>query len=199
MSAIELPEWAVPNGAEPFPIPFGAWLIPPLGGEELFVSRKGGRWGATLTFPPMKAEKARVLISRLSEAWFSGALVKVEYPLAGVAQGIPGSPVIDGAGQAGNTINIRGLTPGYLAKEGYWLTLIDENGRGYLHNHRAVIVADESGLASLAISPEIRWPFADGAVVQLAKPTIEGKVSAQPWQIPVNHLIQVGFELREIA
>lgn len=196
---MELPDWASPNGVEPFAIPFGAWLAPPLGGEELFVARKGGRWGGTFTFPPMKADRAGILISRLSEAWFSGEILKVEYPLAGVSQGNPGSPVIDGAGQGGKTINVRGFTPGYVAKEGYWLTLVDENGRGYLHNHRAVVRADGTGAAALVMSPETRWPFADGAEVRLAKPTIEGKVTAQPWQIPVNRLIQVGFELREIA
>jgi hypothetical protein len=196
---IEFPEWAEPNGAEPYAIPFGGWMTPPTGGEELFVERKGGRFGAGITYPPMRADRAAVLISRLTEAWFSGSLVRVEYPLVGVSQGTPGEPVIDGAGQSGRTINLRGLNPGYIAKEGYWLTIVDQNGRGYLHNNRSLVHADADGNAAVIISPEVRWPFLDGAMVRIAKPTIEGKVAAQPWQLPLNHLVQVGFDLREIA
>lgn len=196
---MELPEWAEPNSVEPYPITFGGWMTPPTGGEELFVQRKGGRFGAKVSFPPMKVAKAAILISRLTEAWFSGSLIKIEWPLVGVSQGSPGTPVVDGAGQAGKTINVSGLRPSYTAKEGYWLTVVDENGRGYLHNHRAVVRAAVDGTAALSISPEVRWPFEDGAEIRLAVPTIEGRISAEPWQIPVRRLIQIGFDLREIA
>ena len=196
---MDLPEWAVPNAVEPYPIPFGGWMTPPTGGEELFVGRKGSRFGAKVNFPPMRADRANIVISRLTEAWFSGALIRIEFPLVGVSQGSPGEPVIDGAGQAGKTLDLRGLTPGYVAKEGYWLTLVDQNGRGYLHSNRTPVFVASDGTATVNVSPEVRWPFLDGAEVRMARPTIEGRVSAEPWRLPVNHLVQIGFDLREIA
>lgn len=195
---VELPDDTVPNGAEPFPIDFGYWLAPTSGAEELRVDRKGGRFGATFTLPPMRADKAKVVVSRLLAAFYGETLL-VEYPLLDEPQGAPGSPVVDGAGQSGTTLEIRGLTPGYAIKEGFWLTIVDENGRGYLHNNRTPIMVGADGTATITVAPMLRWPFLDGATIRLAAPTMEGKVPAQPWQLPVDKLVRVGFEIREVA
>lgn len=198
MAALELPLGVAPNDVQAFPVDFGHWLEPASGAEEQRVDRQGGRFGADLVFPPMEADAARVVVSRLSEAMF-GATVKVTWPLLGVSQGSPGAPVVDGAGQSGALVNLKGLAPGYVIKEGFWLTFIDENGRGYLHNSRATVRVGSDGKVAAAIAPMLRWPFLDGATVLLAKPTIEGKVLAQPWKLPVNRRVQVGFTLREVA
>lgn len=195
---IVLPDDPAPNGAEPYGVDFGFWLTPASGAEELRVARMGGRFGCKFTFPPMRADKARVFVSDLLGAHF-GDTLKIDYPLLDVSQGSPGSPVVDGAGQAGTSLALRALTPGYAVKKGFWLTIVDENGRGYLHNVRAAVRADASGETTLTIAPMLRWPFLDGATVLLARPTIEGKVPAEPWQLPVNKLVQVGFTLEEVA
>src|SRR3546814_10400759 len=74
---------------------------------------------ANISFPPMLPSVSRIFIARLLKAKREG--LRIPYPLIDVPQGAPGSPVVDGADQSGTTINLRGLTPGYAAKEGYWL------------------------------------------------------------------------------
>lgn len=194
---IELPTSPAPNGVAPKLIDYGFTMRSPTGGSSLRLDRAGSRFAAEISFPPMKADTARVFVSRLLEAKSEG--LRIEFPLLGVSQGNPGSPVVDGAGQAGKTLNVRGLTPGYVVKEGYWLSIVDANGQHYLHNARAVVTADGSGDAALSITPALRVPFADGAVIHLAKPMMEGLVDGDGfnWQIPVNRLIALAVTIEE--
>src|SRR3546814_1909417 len=71
---------------------------------------------------------SRIFIARLLKAKREG--LRIPYPLIDVPQGAPGSPVVDGADQSGTTINLRGLTPGYAAKEGYWLSIEEDRKSG---------------------------------------------------------------------
>lgn len=196
---IDLPVSPAPNGVNPRLIDYGTVLRSPTGGASLRVDRAGSRFAAEISWPPMKAEVARVFVSRLLDAKSEG--LRIEFPLLDVSQGIPGTPVVDGAGQAGKTLAVRGLTPGYVAKEGYWLSIEDAGGQHYLHNARSTVVADGSGAAVLAITPALRVPFADGATVHLAKPMIEGLVLGDEfgWQIPVNKLIALSVTIEEAA
>src|SRR5690606_5964570 len=98
-------------------------LRPSTGAAALRTNRAGTRYQVVLSFPPMKPDVARVFVSRFQQGQREG--LRAEYPLLGLSQGPPGSPVVDGANPTGTTLPVRGLTPGYAAKEGYALTLID--------------------------------------------------------------------------
>lgn len=195
---IELPEDPAPNGVSPSLLDFGIIQRPATGGEVTRVDRKGSRYRLMVTYPLMDWDTARVFVSRLIRAKNEG--IRIPYPLL-VAQGAPGSPVVDGAGQTGTTLLIRGLTPGYAVKEGYWLSIVDENGRHYLHNAGSAVVADGSGDAELLLSEALRWPFADGATINLAKPMVEGFVGGEEWQwvIQLDKMIALQFPLEEAA
>lgn len=194
---IELPADPAPNGVTPRLIDYGLTLRSPTGGSALRVDRAGSRFGAEISFPPMPAKTARVFVSRLLAAKSEG--LRIEYPLLGESQGVPGAPVVDGAGQAGALLAVRGLTPFYACKEGFWLSIEDADGQHYLHNCRATVVADASGDAAISIVPALRVPFADGATIHLAKPMIEGLVDGDEfaWQIPVNKLIALAVTIEE--
>lgn len=196
---IELPELPAPNGVAPSLLDFGMILRPSTGAEVTRVDRKGSRYRLAVSYPPMTADNARIFVSRLLRAKSEG--VRIPFPLLDVGQGSPGSPVVDGAGQAGTTLAVTGLNPNYSVKEGYWLSIEDENGRHYLHNVAEPVRADASGDAELTITPALRWPFEDGATIHLAKPMVEGFVDGQEWQwaIPVNRLIALEFPLEESA
>lgn len=196
---IQLPTSPAPNGVSPRLIDYGTVLRSPLGGASLRVDRAGSRFGAEISFPPMPPKTARIFVSRLLAAKSEG--LRIEYPLLGEGQGIPGAPVVDGAGQAGMTLAVRGLTPHYACKEGFWLSIEDATGQHYLHNCRATVIADASGDAELSIVPALRVPFADGATIHLAKPRIEGLVDGDEfaWQIPVNRLIALSVMIEEAA
>ena len=195
---ITLPETPAPNGANPTSIDFGANLIPPTGARELRVDRAGNRFSIEVSWPPMQPQIARVFISRLLEAKRKG--VRIPYPLLESQSGC-GSPVVDGAGQTGTTLNVRALTPGYAHKEGFWLSIEDAAGQHYLHNCRQSGRAGSTGLATFKIEPALRRPFLDGAAVHLAKPMIEGRPvgSEWSWQIPLNHLTALSVMIREVA
>ena len=196
---IELPDSPGPNGASPSLMDYGIDLVPPTGAKELRVDRAGSRFAIDVSFPPMPPHDSRIFVSRLLAAKSEG--VRIEYPLLDVVQGSPGNPVVDGAGQAGTSLNVRGFAPHYRFKEGYWLSIEDENGQHYLHNCRANGAADAAGIASLSVTPALRHPFLDGAKVHLGKPMIEGRPvgSEWSWQIPLNGLIALSVQIRETA
>ncbi|MDG6079749.1 hypothetical protein E3U23_11170 [Erythrobacter litoralis] len=196
---IELPDAPAPNGASPAMLDFGIDLVPPTGAAELRVDRPGSRFTIEVSFPPMEPEKARVFVSRLLEAKRKG--VRIPFPLLGVDQGIPGEPRIAGGGQAGTTIAMRGFVPGYVFKEGFWLSIENVEGQHFLHNCRSTGIAADDGRASMKIEPALRFPFADGAKVHLVEPMIEGRPVGTEWgwQIPVNRLIALSVPIREVA
>jgi hypothetical protein len=196
---ITLPSLPAPNGVQPRLLDFGGILRPALGGKILRIDRPGSRFAVEVSYPPMKPSLARVFVSRLLDAKNEG--LRIEFPLLDVSQGIPGAPVVDGANPTGRFLPIRGLTPGYGFKEGFWLSIVDAAGQHYLHNCRSNTVADGSGEATITITPALRVPFADGAVIHLAKPMIEGFVDGEDWswQIPVEKLIALSVPIEEAA
>lgn len=195
------------QSAAPALIDFGATLEPASGGRLLRIDRAGNRYRIEVTWPPMRPEVARELISDLIAGQSEG--VRIRYPLMGVSQGAPGAPVIDGADQAGKVLALRGLTPHYAFRKGYWLTLVDDvaagdaagEGLGYLHNCRSTLFAGADGTATIELNEALRAPLADGASVLLARPTIEGlpEGSGLSWSLPVDRLIQLTVPIREIA
>lgn len=171
---IELPNTPGPNAVEPELIDYGFNQKPATGAGALRVDRPGSRFRLEVSFPVMRADTARVFISRLIAAKSEG--LRMPYPLLGVNQGNPGSPVVDGSGALGSTLPVRGMTPGYQIKEGFWLTVIDADGVYYLHNVRANTFADASGEATLTIKPILRAPLVDGDTILLGKPMVEGVI-----------------------
>lgn len=194
---ITLPTTPAPNGIELSLLDYGAILRPPGGGAVQRVNRKGSRWRASVSLPPMLPAEARIFISRLARAKFEG--VRLELPLL-VDQGAPGAPVVNGAGQAGTTINLRGMTNGYVVAEGYWLSIVNAAGQHFLHCVTASVTV-AGGLAAVGIVPELRTSFADGATVHLVAPQIEGFVDGEEWSwaIPLDRFVRIEFPIEEAA
>lgn len=182
---IELPELPAPNGVSATLIDYGLTQRPATGGAVQRVGRPGSRFRIDLSFPPMVGDDARKFIARLLRAKREGG-IRVEFPILDVDQGIAGSPVVDGAGQTGTTLNLRGLTPSYLFKEGFWLSIIDTAGQPYLHNVTAPATANGSGQATISIEPPLRFPFPNGATVMLENPVIEGFIDGGEWSWDIN-------------
>lgn len=195
---IELPRSPAPADFEHQMLDFGSTNRPSGGGAVTRYDRKGSRFALQINYPPMEPALSRIFVSRLLEAKSAG--VRIPLPLIDGPQGAPGSPVVDGAGQSGVTLNLRGLTEGYAAKEGYWLSIEDADGQHYLHNCRSNM-RSVGGDGTMRIWPELRVPFADGAKVHLAKPMVEGlpQGDSVSWTFPVNKLIALSFNLEESA
>jgi hypothetical protein len=196
---ITFPDDIVPNGATPSMLEYGGVIRPATGAETLNLLRNGNRFRVDMTLAPQTAEARRVAVARLLSAKTEG--LRVAYPLQGVDQSGGGSMVVNGAGQSGNAIALRGGTPGFVIREGWWLSLVRADGRHYLHNVRAPWTIGGDGAALVAISPNLRHPFADGATVNLAMPMIEGLVDgAISWNLQVGGIIDgIGFSIEEVA
>jgi len=194
---IVLPPWAVPNGAGPAFVDSGAVLRGP-GGVALRVDRLGSHYRVGYRFPPFgDPDQARVVVSRLIRAKRKG--LRVEYPLS-APQRITDA-VVDGAGQAGTALRVRGLYRGSVVREGWWLSVERADGQHFLHNVAGQAIADQTGRATLALSEMLRWPFADGARVHLVRPMIQGLVdgSEQAWAVSVEGDVEIEFTVEEAA
>lgn len=196
---IVFPEGLAPNGASPSLVEFGGIVRPATGAEALNLLRNGSRFRVEMTLAPQTAEARRVAIARLLAAKREG--LRVAYPLQGVDQSGGGSLVVNGAGQSGNAIALRGGTPGFTIREGWWLSITRSDGRHYLHNVRADAAIGGGGTVTLPVSPNLRFPFADGATVHLASPMIEGLIDgAISWNLQVGNIVDgIGFVLEEVA
>lgn len=195
---ITLPASPAPNSASPELLDYGAILRPATGAKILRVNRAGSRYSIQIGFPEMPVETAQVIISRLQEAKRVG--LRIPYPLVRVSQGSPGSPLIDGTDSAGTVMKLKALTPHYIVKEGYWLTVVDADGVYYLHNVRGTVRAGADGKATLQVEPPIRAPIANECVVLLAKPMVEGLVtSTVSWPTDVDGIVALSFTLEEAA
>lgn len=186
---IELPFDVIPNGVEVESLDFGMLLRPAAGASPLRVNRPGARLRVRVSFPPMPAEVARVVNSRLMTARREG--LRIDYPLLGVDQGAPGDPVVDGDDPAGTTLPMKGLTPGYAVREGYVLTLVDVDGNRFTHFAASADVVDSSGEVVIEVEPPIRGEFSDGDTILLGRPTIEGLVVEDyTWSLSVDQLVR---------
>ncbi|MEM6907172.1 MAG: hypothetical protein AAF494_00715 [Pseudomonadota bacterium] len=178
---------------------YGFTLEGALGGASVRIDRPGSRFMASVSYPLMQPEVARVFVARLIRAKSEG--LRIPYPLLRLSQNGSGAPVVDGADQSGSTINLRGFNPGFQFREGGWLSIEDASGQHYLHNVAALTTAASDGRMALPIAPMLRAPFADGASVHVAKPMIEGVIEGESadWTLRVDHLTQLSFTIKEAA
>lgn len=196
---IELPTTPQPADVTATLLDYGMVLRPASGAPALRVNRGGSRYSVQVSLPPMTADTARQFVSRLQSAKREG--LRMPYPLLGLSQGSPGSPVVNGTDSAGTTLKLRGLTVGYTIKEGYWLSLTNAAGVSFLHNVRATVVASAGGTATLTVEPPLRSAFLDGATVRLSAPIVEGIVTSDvSWSLPADRIVTgLGFTLEESA
>lgn len=196
---ITLPDSVIPNGASAQVVTFGGVLRPPLGGKLLKLNRLGDRFLINVTLPPLPAATGREVVSLLLQGVREG--LRMPYPLLDVDQSGSGTPLVNGAGQSGLTINLDGLTPSYQVKRGYWISIVDAAGQHYLHVVRNDTSANGSGVIALPIETMLRVPFPDNAVVNITKPMIEGLVVGNElqWQLAIERNIGISFGIEEAA
>jgi hypothetical protein len=194
---VELPLIPAPNDAVGRLIDFGGTLRPGLGGPLLRINRQGNRYAIDVTYPPIPAEDGRIFVARLIRAQREG--IRIPMPLLGVDQGLPGPIVVDGAGQSGLSLNARNATPGYQAREGYWVSIEAADGQHFLHNLRGGSTVNLSGDITLQVEPMLRRSFTDGCTINLVEPMIEGLVVGDEatWKMSVDHNYSIAFTIEE--
>ena len=191
---ILFPQTPAPNGCTATLIENGGTMRSPSGVADRF-DRLGGHYVVNLTFPPMPNDgEGRKFVAKLIRAKRQG--MKIDFPLLGVYQGLPGAPVMDGANQTGHTISVRGFTPHYAGGEGFWFSVTFADGSVKLHNVSA-FQASAAGLATFSIEPAIGGPLPDGAALQFAVPMIEGYIEGGDWNMSLARNIEFSVMLEE--
>jgi hypothetical protein len=170
------------------------------GGPTQRLGRRGSRWSCDVKMPPMVGEDARLWLSRLVRGEanvVAMAIVETGLP----AQGPAGNDIrVDGAGQLGSTLAIKGVTPSYQIVEGKWLS-VAFNGRAYLYMVTEDVTADAAGEAAVKIAPMLRASPPDNAVVSLNSPVIAGFVTPAGigWSIDTANHYGLEFTIQEVA
>jgi hypothetical protein len=143
----------------------------PLDGTAQTLALAGARWEATLTWDWIGEGQSRLLEAFLARlAGRSGRFLYGPPHAPRQASGT-GTPVVNGAGQSGSTLSIRGWSAAAQAfRAGDWLSYVDTAGRRRLHQVVEDSTANGSGVASVTIAPPIRRAGADGAAVEIAAP-----------------------------
>ncbi|WP_342657137.1 hypothetical protein NPJ82_09285 [Sphingomonas sp. NY01] len=193
---IELPDWAVPNASTPAFIDAGGVMRSPINTAALKVNRPGSHYRWSTSFPPLSPERGRVIVSRLIRAQREG--LRLPFRLA-EPQPPAGAPVVDGVGQSGLNLAVRGLTPGLVIREGYWLSVPSFAGQHFLHNVAADVTVPANGRVIIPLSEMLREPFLNSTPVFLERPMIEGLVegSERAWSLSLEHLTSIEFTIEE--
>lgn len=139
-----------------------------------YIPRKGSKYIARFSYGPFNdPDQASIIDARITQAKLSGGM-RVKLPLLR-PQGSPGAPLVDGAVLTGRTLPLKGLTPGYLVKEGYWLS-IEVGGRSFLHKAASTARASDVGELDVVLSEMLRINLAGDEAVNLASPAVEGLI-----------------------
>lgn len=141
----------------------------PLSGSSQSLELPGAKWKADLTFDGLPDDQARPLIAFLvSLRGSSGRFTLHNHGHPKPRGTIAGAPVINGAGQTGNTVLMSGWTGTLLAGDYIGLPIA---GAGGATHELKMVVADATGPAAVQIESPIRVSPTAGAPVITASPT----------------------------
>lgn len=200
MAVIELPDWVVPNNTVPYLRDFGGVLTPFLGGPEQRINRLGTRFGARLTLPPMRTrDQALIIHSRLIQAKSDRLIMEWHQP--DFDTGVPGDVKVSAVVTSGTTLPLKGMSAGYVVKEGQFLSIIHASRR-YLHFFTSDGTVGGGGTLTASIWPMLRTNLSVDDAVEISPPRIEGLVSPGDelsWQIAVERLASFSFTVAESA
>lgn len=144
---------------------------PAIGGPDSREARIGGKWAFDITLAPMEYATFMDWVDLEAET----DTVIWAIPQPGVTTSGEGTPRVKGAGQAGDSLLVDGITPSYTVEKGRWLSVIT-GGQRYLYCAKSAVTANGTGEALIPVRPLIRVQHADNDVVELAAPKIEGLV-----------------------
>lgn len=153
---------------------------PPLGGPDSRFPRLGSRHVCDVVLENMTAAQAQAWQNRLSS---EDQTVVFAIPTRGLDIGDPGTPLVDGSGQTGSTLKVKGVPAGYVVKENQPVPVVSFNPRTsadqvFFYRARGPATANGSGVVDIPLNVIIRFPHLNNDAVLLAAPVIEGFVQS---------------------
>jgi hypothetical protein len=171
--------------------------VSPFTGQQQVQDWQASFLEASVSMPPLTHVQAQQWIAFLLSLRGQANVFQLGDPLAVSPQGSgAGAPLVDGAGQTGYTINLRGFTPSAanVLLPGDWIQI------GYrIYRTLVAVSADANGKVALSIWPQIREPPPDAAVVVLngTKGLWRLQANARKWSIGAARVYGIQFEIRE--
>lgn len=112
--------------------------------------------------------------------------------------GQPEGVTVDGAGQAGALLSMKGFVPGQVVKAFTPFSFV-AGGVNYMHRTTAAGVADSAGKLTTPIGPRMRVSPADALALNFATPAIEGNLDpgGMTWTVDRLTLIGMSFKITE--
>jgi hypothetical protein len=197
MASVTLPTAPGYASFRPFLVDAGGVQRGALGGVGQRVNRLGSRFGIEITLPPLESGQAAMnWVGALNVGLREGVIA--QWPQLGFSTGSPGSVLVNGAGQAGFTLNVDGGTAGYIARSGQFLNFT-AGGRKMLHHLRSDLALNGSGAGALPIFPDIRVSPADNSAVSFTDPVIEGWLEGddRSWSVDQARTVGLSFTVIE--
>jgi hypothetical protein len=159
-------------------------------------------WGASfmeasVSLPPLTHAQAQAWIAFMLSLHGQANVFQLGDPLAVAPKGAAtGTPVVDGAGQTGYVLNLRGWTPstGGLLLPGDWIQI------GYrLYRTISCPASGLTGALALTVWPQIRESPADGTAVILNNTQGLWRLqkNATKWSITAARVYGMQFDITE--
>lgn len=163
----------------------------------------GEKWEASFNMPP-------ILNRAIANQWKAFG-VKLEGRFGQFYFGDPsakeplgvgtGTPLVDGAGQNGNTLNTKGWTPGVtgILKAGDYIQ-VGTGTSSRLHMVVEDADSDTSGDAVLTIQPALRYSPADNLALNVNSPVGVFKMTSNTfsWSVRPGPIYTIGFQAEEV-
>lgn len=180
-------------------VDFQSVLTPILGGPVQTIQRLGARFAVDVTLPPLEpADAAKFLAARM-KARAENDTLTLAWPQAEIWSVIGGSPVVNGAGQAGARLNISGLTANQVVPAGRFFSF-QAGGRHYLHMTTLQVTANGAGQVQLHVAPLLRVSPPAGAPLNFSAPIVEGLLTGTlEWSLERLRWTSTAFTLSENA
>ena len=180
-------------------VDFQSVLTPILGGPVQTLQRLGARFAVDVTLPPLEpADAAKFLAARM-KARAENDTLTLAWPQAEIWSVIGGSPVVNGAGQAGARLNISGLTANQVVPAGRFFSF-QAGGRHYLHMTTLQVTANGAGQVQLHVAPLLRVSPPAGAPLNFSAPIVEGLLTGTlEWSLERLRWTSTAFTLSENA
>lgn len=166
--------------------------------QQIF-KHPGEAWEASVSLPPMRREDAEPWVAFLVSLKGQFGTFLMGDPNGrtprGSAATSPGTPVVDGAGQTGSELDIRGLPPSaiWYFREGDYLQL-GSGSTATLHKVLRTRNVTVGGLISnLDIWPAIRTAPADGAAITVSNCVGRWRLKENISQWQINNISSYGI------
>jgi len=157
---------------------------------------------AEVSYPPLERDDAEDVVGFLLALNNREGTFLMGDPVGRTARGTwaAASPVVNGAGQSGNALAIRGLADGATGKRGDWLQL-GSGASTHLHKltQDFTVSGSPTGYVTLDLWPRLRAAPADGDAITLASAKGLWRLddAEAQWDIGIARIYGVSFNCIE--